>query len=97
MPAYCYEENLANIKHAKQPQKKKRNKKTYNTQPLYCYRKRDFTRACMIDVRDNRKRLYKGIRDCQGRNGKWDCKQVWKEDVIRQLPLTVISLQFLQL
>ena len=86
MPAYCYEENLANITHAKQQKKKtkKRNKKTYNTQPLYCYRKRDFTCACMIDVRDNRKRLYKGIRDYQGRNGKWDCKQVWKEDVIRQ-------------
>ena len=27
MPAYCYEENLANIKHAKQQKKKKKKKK----------------------------------------------------------------------
>ena len=26
MPAYCYEENLANIKHAKQQKKKKKTK-----------------------------------------------------------------------
>ena len=82
MPAYYYEENLANIKHAKQQKKKKSETKKLIIHSHY--RKRDFTRACMIDVRDNRKRLYKGIRDYQGRNGKWDCKQVWKEDVIRQ-------------
>ena len=28
MPAYCYEENLANIKHAKQQKKKKKKKET---------------------------------------------------------------------
>ena len=86
MPAYCYEENLANINTRKTAKKKKKTKqkKTHNTQPLYCYRKRDFTHSCMIDVRDNGKRLYKGIRDYQGRNGRWDCKQVWIEDVIRQ-------------
>ena len=27
MPAYCYEENLGNIKHAKQPKKKNETKK----------------------------------------------------------------------
>ena len=30
MPAYCYEENLANIKHAKQQKKKKKKKKQKN-------------------------------------------------------------------